>query len=71
MKTLATAAIVALSLTILSPAMSLAGINGNGHNGYGNGNNCPNNHRVPEPGTMALLGTAIGAIYLKKRKSEE
>jgi hypothetical protein len=69
MKTLAAAALVAMSLMVFSPVDSLASVpNG----GYENGNNCPpNNHAVPEPGTMALLGAAIGAIYLKKRKSSE
>ena len=74
MKTLAAAALVALSLMVFSPADSMASINGNGYeNGYNN--ECPpkngNNHAVPEPGTMALLGAAIGAIYLKKRNSAE
>lgn len=71
MKTLAAAALVAMSLMVFSPTNGMASINGNG---YENGNNeCPNgnNHAVPEPGTMALLGAAIGAIYLKKRKSAE
>ena len=70
MKTLAAAALVAMSLMAFSPTDSMASINGNG---YENGNNeCPtNNHAVQEPGTMALLGAAIGAIYLKKRKSAE
>lgn len=71
MKTLAAAALVAMGLMAFSPVDSMAGVtNGNGYN-----NECPpngnNNHRVPEPATMALLGAAIGAIYLKKRKSEE
>lgn len=70
MKTLAAAALIAMGLMAFSPVDSLAGVtNGNGYN-----NECPtngNNHRVPEPATMALLGAAIGAIYLKKRKSEE
>ncbi|MBI2400930.1 MAG: PEP-CTERM sorting domain-containing protein [Deltaproteobacteria bacterium] len=70
MKTLAAAALVAMSLMVFSPVDSFAGVrNGNGYN-----NECPtngNNHAVPEPGTMALLGAAIGAIYLKKRKSAE
>lgn len=73
MKTLAAAALVALSLMVFSPADSMASINGNGYeNGYNN--ECPtngNNYAVPEPGTMALLGAAIGAIYLKKRNSAE
>lgn len=73
MKTLAAAALVAMSLMAFSPVDSFAGVR-NG-NGYENGNNeCPtngNNHAVPEPATMALLGAAIGAIYLKKRKSAE
>ena len=72
MKTLAAAALVALGLMAFSPVDSMASINGNG-NGYNN--ECPpkngNNHAVPEPGTMALLGAAIGAIYLKKRNSAE
>lgn len=68
MKTLAAAALVAMSLMVFSPVDSFAGVR-NG-NGYENGNECPpNNHAVPEPGTMALLGAAIGAIYLKKKKS--
>lgn len=78
MKTLATAALVALGLMAFSPVDSFAGHRTNGYvngNGYENGyNECPtngNNHAVPEPGTMALLGAAIGAIYLKKRKSSE
>ena len=73
MKTLAAAAPVALSLMVFSPADSMASINGNGYENEYN-NECPtngNNHAVPEPGTMALLGAAIGAIYLKKRNSAE
>ncbi|OGP12886.1 MAG: hypothetical protein A2052_07725 [Deltaproteobacteria bacterium GWA2_54_12] len=83
MKTLAAAALVAMSLMAFSPVDSFAGVRNGNHNwngnwngnGYENGNNqCNtngNNHAVPEPGTMALLGAAIGAIYLKKRKSSE
>lgn len=67
MKTLAAAALVAMGLLAFSPMDSIAGVrNGNGYN-----NECPNNHKVPEPATMALLGAAIGAIYLKSRKSSE
>lgn len=69
MKTLAAAALIALGLMAFSPIDSMAGINTNGYD-----NECPrngNNHKVPEPGTMALMAAAIGAIYLKKRKSEE
>lgn len=43
------------------------GDNGNGWCPPKNGNN---NHAVPEPATMALLGAAIGAVYLTKRKTE-
>lgn len=75
MKTLATAALVALGLMAFSPVDSIAGERNWKYNGNGYNNECPpkngNNHAVPEPGTMALLGAAIGAIYLKKRKSEE
>lgn len=74
MKTLAAAALVAIGLMAFSPVDSLAGVRNTNFNG-GYNNECPpkngNNHAVPEPGTMALLGAAIGAIYLKKRKSEE
>jgi len=77
MKTLAAAALVALGLMAFSPVDSMAGERSWKYNGNGNGynNECPpkngNNHAVPEPGTMALLGAAIGAIYLKKRNSAE
>lgn len=30
-----------------------------------------NNHAVPEPGTMALLAAAVGAIVIRKRQSAE
>jgi len=69
MKTFAAAALIAMGLMAFSPMDSVAEvINGNGYN-----DECPTNgnQKVPEPGTMALLGTAIGAIYLKARKSEE
>lgn len=70
MKTLAAAALIAMGLMAFSPVDSMAGTVNGGYN-----NECPpngnNNHAVPEPGTMALLGAAIGAIYLKKRKSAE
>ncbi|WKZ33927.1 MAG: PEP-CTERM sorting domain-containing protein [Thermodesulfobacteriota bacterium] len=32
-------------------------------------NNNGNNHAVPEPGTMALLAAAMGAIVIRKRQS--
>lgn len=70
MKTLAAAALVAIGLMAFSPMDSIASVPNGGYN-----NECPtngnNNHKVPEPGTMALLGAAIGAIYLKARKSAE
>lgn len=73
MKTLAAAALIGLGLMAFTPVDSMAWSRTNGYeNGYNN--ECPtngNNHAVPEPGTMALLGAAIGAIYLKKRKSSE
>ena len=82
-KSLLFAAAVALGLTVFGPADSIAkgfNVNSNQHgNGYTNGNTngeyCPpdgNNHKVPEPGTMALLGAAaLGAIYLKNRGSRQ
>lgn len=74
MKTLAAAALVALGLMAFSPVDSMAGERNWNYNENGYNNECPtngNNHAVPEPGTMALLGAAIGAIYLKKRNSAE
>lgn len=70
MKTLAAAALIALGLMAFSPVDSFAGSQqyNNNHNGYENGNSCPNNHAVPEPGTLALLGAAFGAIYFTKKK---
>ncbi|MBE7413940.1 MAG: PEP-CTERM sorting domain-containing protein [Deltaproteobacteria bacterium] len=47
------------------------GGNYNGGNHY-NGKKCKkenNNHAVPEPGTMALLAAAMGAIVIRKRQS--
>lgn len=78
-KSLLFAAAVALGLTVFGPADSFAkGFNFNfkqNGNGNTNGKYCPpdgNNHAVPEPGTMALLGAAaLGAIYLKKRTSRK
>lgn len=75
MKTILSAALLAFALSVFSPVDSSAGINGKSYNGngYENGNNtCPNggnNHAVPEPGTLALLGAALGMIYLRKRNS--
>lgn len=69
MKTIFSAALLALALSVFSPVDSFASIG----NGYGNGNyTCPNGgnyHAVPEPGTLALLGAALGMIYLRKRNS--
>lgn len=76
MKTLAAAALIALGLMAFSPVDSVAGSKYKGGNGSNNGGEyCPpengNNHAVPEPGTMALLGAAFGAIYLTKKKAEK
>lgn len=70
MKKLVLGAFIALSLAALTPDLSHAG-KSNGYNGNGKSCNNGNNHRVPEPATMALLGAAIGAIVLKARKTEE
>ncbi|MBW7956738.1 MAG: PEP-CTERM sorting domain-containing protein [Deltaproteobacteria bacterium] len=49
--------------------------NGSNYNGgkHYNGKKCKkennNNHAVPEPGTMALLAAAMGAIVIRKRQS--
>lgn len=79
-KTFAAAAIIAAGLMALTPVDSLAGSkNYKSHSKKiswyenGNGNSyCPpkngNNHAVPEPATMALLGAAFGAIYFTKKK---
>ncbi|CAG1066433.1 hypothetical protein BAC1_02049 [uncultured bacterium] len=74
MKTLAAAALIALGLMAFSPVDSFAGSKhyNNNHNGNNGGEYCPpengNNHAVPEPGTLALLGAAFGAIYFTKKK---
>lgn len=81
-KSLFFAALVALSLTVFGPVDSFAKgghgngyNNGNNHNGNGHNGHTPpngNNHKVPEPATMALLGAAaMGAIYLKNRASKQ
>lgn len=52
-------------------AVSSNGSNYNGGKNY-NGKKCKkenNNHAVPEPGTMALLAAAMGAIVIRKRQS--
>ncbi|CAG0998252.1 hypothetical protein ARNL5_03855 [Anaerolineae bacterium] len=80
MNRLAAAAIIAAGLLALTPMDSFAWSNNNGHSKKINGNEnggsyCPpnggNNHAVPEPATMALLGAAFGAIYLSKKKSQK
>lgn len=79
MKKLAAAAIIAAGLMAITPVDSLAGSkysHSKKINGYENGNGnsyCPpkngNNHAVPEPATMAMLGAAFGAIYLTRKKA--
>lgn len=75
-KTILKGAAFVLSLTLMSPALSMAGINGN-HNG--NGNNCyscngnhengnGNNHRAPEPGTLLLLGSGLAMLYTQRKR---
>jgi|GEM_PF-4932233 hypothetical protein len=75
MKTLAAAALIALGLMAFSPVDSVAGSKYKGGNSYNGGEYCPpengNNHAVPEPGTMALIGAAFGAIYLTKKRVEK
>lgn len=41
----------------------------NGKHGKKGKNENNNNHAVPEPGTMALLAAAVGAIVIRKRQS--
>lgn len=65
MKTLLAAAALAVGLTMLNPIQSIAGVTN------GNGEYCPpnNNHEVPEPATLAMVGAALGWIALKKKKA--
>ncbi|MBI1911819.1 MAG: PEP-CTERM sorting domain-containing protein [Deltaproteobacteria bacterium] len=75
-KTLLKGAAFVLSLTLMSPALSMAGVNGNGNhcytcNGHGNGNHengNGNNHRAPEPGTLLLLGSGLAMLYTQRKR---
>ncbi len=45
------------------------GMGYNGKHGKKGKNENNNNHAVPEPGTMALLAAAVGAIVIRKRQT--